>query len=420
MSTPPQRPDEPGDPEPTPAPPRRTPPHVAEPLFTDAPAEGEVAATTGSQRAPAPNSALIGAAIAVVALVVLFAVALSQCGGGSETSGATTDLPADSGPTSAAPSVDGGADAEAVRAAMDAPLMPESGVLIGGYISAQTSHVDANRRQDVIDYESAIQRPLDIAHDFYPPHQEWLVDRHNWHIDSGRIPMITWRVGSNADAFLRGEYDEEVRVRARQANEIKGLFFSRFFHEMDGQYRLDWDMDGDEGAAKYIEIWKRVRRIFDQEGVTNAVWVWSPATFRREISPARYYPGDDQVDWIAVDPYLWVPCKVQEYADMTTQVSQAFFDFAAEHPTKPVMLGEWGTPLVPDTTWRADFLASTFEMVDNHPEIVAIVYFDSPTNLPCDWRLMDDPEVLQQYRDFIKDPKYAVDLEAMDLVGSDG
>ncbi len=291
-------------------------------------------------------------------------------------------------------------------------LVPPQGVLVGSHVSASGSFVDWDRRNDVLAYEAKIQRPLDIAHDFYPPNQAWQVSRLNWYIEGDRIPMITWRVGTDADAFLAGDYDHLLRARARQAKQIDGLFFSRFFHEMDSVLRLDYGIDGDEGAAKFRRMWIRTRNIFAQEGVTNAVWLWTPATFRRAPgdSPARYYPGDNYVDWIGVDPYLWNPCRGGEYESMETAIGWEFFEFAEQHSSKPIMLAEWGVGDQPGTANRDNFIRSVGQLVKSNPQIAALTYFESDYNMPCDWRLASDADSLAVYRNLVKDPDLRVDL----------
>ena len=303
------------------------------------------------------------------------------------------------------------------------PLVPERGVLIGGYVGARgtgaTKYHDASRRADVVDYEAAIGRGLDIAQDFYPPHQQrWNVDRTNWHLANGRIPMITWRPGpispkagdGAATAIANGVYDADIRARARQARAIDGLFFSRLFHEMDGQYRIDYDMDGAQGAATFRAMWQRIHRIFAEEGATNVVWVWSPAGFgHRDFSPAVYYPGDRYVDWIAVDPYLWVSCRTTRYSTMTQAMKRGFFDFMAAHPDKPAMLAEWGAGDMAGNDFREQFIASVGTMLAETPQVAAVVYFDSNASLPCQWQLEDDPSGLAAYRDLITDPAIVVD-----------
>lgn len=315
-------------------------------------------------------------------------------------------------PTTAAPTTTTIAPATRTPGRPYGKLVPPEGVLVGGHLSVTNSYVDWDRRNDVLAYEAAIDRPLDVAHDFYQPDQPWVVERLNWYIDGGRIPMVTWRVGTNADDFLAGDYDHLIRARAQQAKQVDGMFFSRFFHEMDSVLRLDYGTDGDAGAAKFRRMWIRTRNIFAQEGVTNAVWVWSPATFRRAPgeSPARYYPGDNYVDWIAVDPYLWNPCWTTEYESMETAIGWEFFEFADQHADKPIMLAEWGAGDAPGLPNRENFLRSVRTLVNDNPQIAGLIYFESDYNAPCDWRLAGDADALPVYRNLVKDPNIRVDM----------
>ena len=57
----------------------------------------------------------------------------------------------------------------------------------------------------------------------------------------------------------------------------------------------------------YVAAWRHVHDIFTQVGATNATWVWCPyVELAPELGPlARYYPGDDYVDWTSLDGFNW-------------------------------------------------------------------------------------------------------------------
>ena len=86
----------------------------------------------------------------------------------------------------------------------------------------------------------------------------------------------------------------------------------RFAHEMNADW-YPWDgvrasaPGTHDGPARYVAAWRHVHAVFAAAGATNVRWVWSPN--HRSIpaaawnDAARYYPGDDVVDWIGVDGY---------------------------------------------------------------------------------------------------------------------
>lgn len=68
-------------------------------------------------------------------------------------------------------------------------------------------------------------------------------------------------------------------------------------------------------SSQYVAAWRAWVRIFRQEGVTNAkfLWImtdqsfWLPQTDAR--AAAHWYPGDGWVDGIASDAYNWYRCR---------------------------------------------------------------------------------------------------------------
>jgi hypothetical protein len=98
------------------------------------------------------------------------------------------------------------------------------------------------------------------------------------------------------------------------------------------------------------------------------------------------YPGDDVVDWIAYDPYQTSASGApgHDFADMvnrTYQTSPGFYTWATtKHPTKPLMLAEWGALYNPNNpTGQADFFKTVTTQIAQFPALKALVYFDIDT-----------------------------------------
>lgn len=284
------------------------------------------------------------------------------------------------------------------------PLVPETGVLIGAYVEASGSFVDDARRQDILNYEETIGRTLDVSHDFFAFDHDIKTARSNWNLERGVTPMITWH-GGEADETIDGTFDNYIRIQARRLLDIGEPFFFRYHHEPDSSRSRELGYGDAEGAAKFVEAWRRVYRIFGEEGVTNAVWVWSPTNTGFEVGrAAAYYPGDDVVDWIANDPYRWSPCKGDDTAALSTKIAD-FLEWA-EPRNKPLMLAEWGAGHDPRDA-QAEFLRSAEDTLVDHPNLAALVYFNTSGKASegfCRWRVEEDATVLDAYRALITSP----------------
>ncbi|MDS0296152.1 glycoside hydrolase family 26 protein [Halogeometricum luteum] len=84
--------------------------------------------------------------------------------------------------------------------------------------------------------------------------------------------------------------------------------FVEFAPEMNGDW-VKWGAPaGGSTPEDYIEMFRRVRGRVMATGLgpTDVQWVWGPnAGGRGGIPIPRYYPGDDAVDWAAVNGYNW-------------------------------------------------------------------------------------------------------------------
>ncbi len=107
------------------------------------------------------------------------------------------------------------------------------------------------------------------------------------------------------DAILNGSQDGVITDFARKAKTYGKPFFLRFAHEMNGNW-YEWSgARTGRDPQKYIDAWRYVWNKFQEEGTTNAIWVWSPNAWNVPNESwndlRNYYPGDQYVDWVGVD-----------------------------------------------------------------------------------------------------------------------
>lgn len=287
----------------------------------------------------------------------------------------------------------------------DGPLVPESGTLLGAWTDAGGSYTDAEVRAAVEEHEDKIGRGLDIAHDFNTFDSAINVSRLRWYHETGRIPMATWN-GAPPDDILSGANDDWIRAQAERFKAVEYPVFLRFFHEVDSTKGANWGYEAN--PEKFEEVWRYVRTIFASVGANNVVWVYSPTAWGFETGEAElYYPGDDVVDWVGADGYLWIPCRPDAYESFAS-VYEAAFEFALDHD-KPLMAAEWGAGGSGDDSHKADFYASVVEAAEQNPVLAAIVYFDTVGPEGCDWRIDTTPTSLEAYRAMANDPVFFPD-----------
>lgn len=246
------------------------------------------------------------------------------------------------------------------------PQPPASGAYFGAWVKPPTLDQEA-RYAAVAARERELGRRFDIVNTYRTWHEDFPKESDRRFMDGGRLMMLSWN-GTDTKEIASGAHDRVIEQRARAIKNLGKPLFLRWQWEMERpniRHRI-------HSPADYIAAWKHIRRIFAAEGVTNAAWVWCPTA--KGFGPDRagdFYPGDDQVDWICVDAY---PGLQYDYRDLV-DVLKPFLAWAAGHPDKPIMIGEYGVPRSYGER-RAEWLEKAATVLRN-PRIKAVLYFDS-------------------------------------------
>lgn len=261
----------------------------------------------------------------------------------------------------------------------------------GAYWGIFTASTIANR-------ETLVGRKFVIHQKYYDFTNNFPGTSEQDDIVNGRIPLDTWQpqlaggaaLSSNEDADIAsGMFDSTIIARAKAVKAFGHPLFIRFGHEMNGNWYPWSGSDNGNNAASYVAAWRHVHDIFVQQGATNAVWVWCPnATDDPSANTdpwnhwTNYYPGDNYVDWVAVDGYNWGSTTTfgtwQSFVSVFGNgTSGVYADYAA---TKPFMIAETasaesgapaGTSKAQWITDMANSLQTTF------PNVQALLWFDS-------------------------------------------
>jgi hypothetical protein len=185
----------------------------------------------------------------------------------------------------------------------DESLTPKAAWL-GAWVQAPGSFSKAAQQQAVLDLERRIGRRLAIDHT-YVPFGAQLGWRPAWDVEQGRIPLLTIGNGASTAEVAQGRHDVYLRQLAEGVRALGKPVFIRYAHRMDDQANAGW-----VGSPEaYKAAWRHVREVF---AGLPASFVWAPtaAAFASD-SADRFYPGDDQVDWVAADGYNGPGCRPQ-------------------------------------------------------------------------------------------------------------
>jgi hypothetical protein len=275
------------------------------------------------------------------------------------------------------------------------PFVPGK-TMLGAYLDLENT----SEAQAVALRRKQLGRDERILHVFYawtdtlPSSIAWLPAK--------AYPMISWR-GTNHAAILNGTHDALIRRNARRLKRFGRPVLLRWGWEMNGDWYAWSAAKNGKDAAGYVKCWKHLRKIFAEEGAGNVSWVWSPnwndSPQQDWNAKARYYPGDDQVDWVGVSGYNLhreVPADLfgRMYADYTTR--------------KPLMITEVGAVDRGGST-KADWITLLAGWVEQNPGVGAVVWFDTDTHPGYHekWRIDTDAESLAAFRAMAGNPHFS-------------
>lgn len=224
----------------------------------------------------------------------------------------------------------------------------------------------------------------------------------------GAVPMITWepwdyRRGTPQPQYalrqiLAGRFDDYVRRWARASRAYGRPYFLRFAHEMNtSAYPWGYGVSGNR-PEQYVEVWRRLRRIFAEEGALNVLWVWSPNVDYPGAGPLEaFFPGDEYVDWVGMDGYNGGAALPWGGWLSFSQVFGPTYRRLTALSTRPIMVAETASAEAggDKAAWIRSALLK--EIPEDFPRIRAVIWFHARKE--ADWRVNSSPEALSAFRE---------------------
>jgi len=211
--------------------------------------------------------------------------------------------------------------------------------------------------------------------------------------------MISWH-GVRWPVITGGGSDRRIAAAARNLAAQKKPLLLRWGWEMNGNW-FEWDgAHNGRAAAGYVTAWRRLHRIFREEGADNVAWVWSPNWNSGPDEPwnrmERYYPGDAYVDWVGVSGYDF---DRESPATLFTEVVSGYGS------RKPIIISETAGIDFGGTT-KARWISGLSRFVAGTPEVGAVVWFDTDTHNETNFRIDSTPAALAAYRRMSRSPRF--------------
>lgn len=230
---------------------------------------------------------------------------------------------------------------------------------------------------------------------------------------AGSIPLISWepwvtnfesternqlpprgeREYRSLGAIARGSYDFYLTEWARQAAEFRHPILLRFAHAMNDPHRRPWGPQNGNRPEDFIAAWRHVRRIFDQAGADNVVWIWSPQTSIPFFE--SYYPGSEYVDWIGTQTLNYGPSAPWSRWWKLSEILQTPYQSLRRYE-KPVIITDYGSVAAGGDVedWHRTALR---DLDSRFGGVAAVIILNGPDErLPeLDWQMNDEPPAIE-------------------------
>lgn len=252
-------------------------------------------------------------------------------------------------------------------------------------------------------------------------------------VEQGCVPVVTWEpwvsqfsredlepmprreYRSLAD-IADGVYDFHIGAWARAAVGWGKPFFLRFAHEMTNP-QYPWSPGYGNRPEDYRRAWWHVREVFDSLGAHNVIWVWCP--YGTDV--LEYYPGDGQVDWVAMDVFNYGELLSGEreiWLSFDQLASPLYRELAGLR--KPIMVAEVGSGDIGGSraVWYREMLT---QIRKKFTLVKAVVLFDNPADrtsgrFTIDWSIDSDRDVLREMRSVLDGGYYVYQRDYLETL----
>jgi hypothetical protein len=202
------------------------------------------------------------------------------------------------------------------------------------------------------------------------------------------------------DLYRTGD-DERIRTFACAAKAFGKPFLFRLNNEMNSDWTSYGGVNNLMDPDIFVDNWRTVYRIFQEEGVNNAIWIFNPND--RDCPPngwnsfSAYYPGNEYVHMLGVTGYnngtyyrerglYWR--SFETIYDTLVQEYNGIFD------AFPWIITEFSSSSHGGD--KSKWIQNMFANLKNYPQIKVAVWFNAPDYDPAKPGVVANPYWLDE------------------------
>ncbi|MFZ1360885.1 MAG: glycosyl hydrolase [Candidatus Saccharimonadales bacterium] len=203
------------------------------------------------------------------------------------------------------------------------------------------------------DTSEQLNTPLEIASIFRGSGDDWPYQGDRV-LGADRTLLVSWHLGSiaNYHYWASGQGDEFVRTQAVKLREYSRPVVLRPWAEMNADWEECQPTHSSEPPKhfggthrEFIAAWQRVVTIMRGEGTDNVTWAFNPTTdtYAETTDVEAIYPGDEFVDYIALDGYNWGTGNGLTWRSFADVYTEQYTRLTTIAPNKPMWIAEIGS-----------------------------------------------------------------------------
>lgn len=211
-------------------------------------------------------------------------------------------------------------------------------------------------------------------------------------------------------AIASGNCDKFMHKIAINLAKVKNPFYLRFAWEMNVD-TIEWsNIYNKSTPEEFKAAWQRFHDILKKQKVNNVIWVFSPQVETPTTTKIKdLYPGDNYVDWVALDGYNWGTSKSwSSWQNFYSLYNYSYQEMLMIAPKKPFMIAEVNTTDAGgnQAQWYNDMLS--IQIPNFFPKIKAIVFFNENKieTEGVKWLIDNTPDSLYEFKTSLKNPIY--------------